>query len=192
MMEIIRGLRFTCSNKVRGCPEILAFRDIARHEKQICKFKKQIQAAQNVRLSIRAKTCQICRDTTLDDMNASDNECSEDEEEKKSDMPLHICHKKERQMLCKNHKRTASYFTEDRIINPELLHGPLGKNLKCELCKNLLRRPMFCKDCNTNFCKVCISNELINNPSQGCPFCEVQNPKFEKVHRNVAGLLDRF
>jgi len=55
VMKIISNLQFTCLYKDRGCEEKLFFRDILKHEKSECQFKKKIEATKQFRLSKRAK-----------------------------------------------------------------------------------------------------------------------------------------
>lgn len=84
----------------------------------------------------------------------------------------------------------GSYYTSDRIVNLNE-NKALAENLKCILCKNLLKKPMTCSTCKTNFCRVCLANELLKRNQ--CPSCDSHKYKqFEKVPRNVINLIKKF
>lgn len=140
------------------------------------------------RKSKMAKTCKICNRAVEDPENHGE-EVGRGSSVGQMKTP-HVCSKIERELWCNSHKKTASYYSSDRITNYGEL-AALGEALKCEICKNLLRKPMSCKYCGTNFCKVCISNLLL--VKNECPSCDHQGPpQFTKVPRNVTNLISKF
>ncbi|CDW84428.1 traf-type zinc finger family protein [Stylonychia lemnae] len=61
---------------------------------------------------------------------------------------------------------------------------------KCSLCQRLLRNPQSCNTCKINYCKHCISNQLIQR--NACPSCYQPNPTYSKISRNLMELLSKF
>ena len=126
-------------------------------------------------MSIRAKNCKICHDDkieqieNLEDRKSLASELLNNEDYSNVPSSLHVCSKFERELWCANHRIIGSFYAQSRVTNIGN-NKALFKNLKCELCKNLLRKPVHCNKCNTNFCRVCISNELLINDC--CPKCE--------------------
>jgi hypothetical protein len=165
-MNIISSLQFKCINESRGCTERFHYRFLLQHERQECKFKKNIEMTRDARWSRIAKKCKICnesvREMDEDDMN--------DEERKGQVKVPHLCSKNERELWCVKHRMTAPRYDKERVVN-EKENAALASKLKCELCKNLLRKPMSCSTCNINFCRACIANELLANGDK-CPSCE--------------------
>ena len=69
-------------------------------------------------------------------------------------------------------------INEENIINKEFYKTlSVGISLICPICKNILKEPLFCLDCQNSFCKICITNWKQNNDT--CPF-RCKNPKFQK------------
>ena len=60
MMNIICNLKFTCINQEKGCEEELFYRDVQRHERMDCMYKKKLELSRAVRWSKRGNACQIC------------------------------------------------------------------------------------------------------------------------------------
>ena len=47
------------------------------------------------------------------------------------------------------------FITDDCIVENETYLG-WKDNIKCGLCKKILKEPIICKSCQNNYCKVCI------------------------------------
>ena len=52
----------------------------------------------------------------------------------------------------------------------ERFEGPVPQNLHCNICLNVLRKPMQCVRNEHSFCKPCITRHL-QEMSQSCPTC---------------------
>jgi len=55
--------------------------------------------------------------------------------------------------------------------------------LSCSICKNLIRRPKCCMDCDSHFCELCIKTD-----SDGCPKCD-RIPRLKEANRTLHNLL---
>ena len=54
---------------------------------------------------------------------------------------VHLCSEEERELWCPKHRISAARYEKERVVN-EKENAGLASKLKCELCKNLLRKPM--------------------------------------------------
>lgn len=111
MMSIICNLQFRCCNEALGCQEVLIYRDLVRHERMECQYKKNIEITKEYRQSQRAKRCQICKQEVEED-DAEDSDSLNGFHKNR-----HLCSKDERDLWCGHHKKVGSYYTAERIVN---------------------------------------------------------------------------
>ena len=69
------------------------------------------------------------------------------------------------------------YITDDCIVENELYKAFKDK-IKCDLCNNILKEPIICKNCQKNYCKACI-DQWKKKHKKKCPN-DCKKAKFDK------------
>lgn len=76
--------------------------------------------------------------------------------------------------------KNKEYITDDCIIEDEL-YISIKDLIKCNICKNILKEPMQCKNCQKAYCKECFDNRLKNENK--CYICGEQSEYIKSVDK---------
>ncbi|CDW83187.1 traf-type zinc finger family protein [Stylonychia lemnae] len=181
LLNMIKGIKYFCQFQSKGCGETHSMKTLMKHEFQ-CSYGLEDTNNQD-----KLTECAFCRQALPSNQDYFDENQAFLQQQFNSNEE-HFCVEVEKSW-CHRHREIGMRYDESRIAN-------LGEFqryfelFKCNLCHQLLRNPQACKTCKINYCKHCISNQLILR--NACPSCYQPNPSYSKIPRNLFHLLSRF
>jgi hypothetical protein len=159
-LSLLQTLKSHCKYKKRGCQEQLAVhKELARHEAN-CPFgdkesnedSKEGAGSSGGGIPSHQKDHQIAPENTAVQVRMC-RMCNR--RVPRGHRKTHNCNVIESQW-CDNHKNIGYCIYDTRIANLEECKKHLDL-FRCLLCRNLTRRPLSCKKCRGNFCKLCLT-----------------------------------
>ena len=73
--------------------------------------------------------------------------------------------------------KNEAFITDDCVIEDEA-YLDVKDTIKCDLCKKILKEPIICKNCQSNYCKACIDKWKMTEKK--CPNINCKEPYYDK------------
>ena len=93
---------------------------------------------------------------------------------------------KEHEKQISNTKLYPRRLTLDQVTQDS---AKFAVEFECPICMNIVENMVCCAECETNFCRDCISVWAKKN--KHCPSCRIESTYDAKVPRKLQNLLDQ-